>query len=246
MGSWNATCGMSQLPIHSGNKVKLVFLKKSPYFEDSSFGNGFCYANRLFAPFYTPISGKYNDYGSLKNIDDPDDKHFNNILKALNMEKDDYDSFEELITDISRQEIPDLGFVFIHEDLYYKCIAINGKRQYGWGPESSDILSYMTPILTKFLKYDPLDFSNDGIYTKDLPTLIRSNIYSPTFNQPEVKDLLDFYIFQDFMEEGRKFWSLQGSAGSQDSNYSVAIFLGEYAKEKLKEYTDKYGEYEEE
>ena len=29
MGSWNGTCGLSNLPIRSNDKVKMVFLEKS-------------------------------------------------------------------------------------------------------------------------------------------------------------------------------------------------------------------------
>ena len=244
MGCWNGACGMSQLPIHYNDKVKLVFLKKSPYFEESILGSGFCYSHHLFEAYYLPISGKYNDYGSLEDIKDPEDKHFNNIKKALKIDNDTFKSFEDFITEVSRNNVPDLSFVFIHEDLYYKCIEVNSKRMTGYGETEDTLRNFIEPILADYLVFNPSNFTDYGIYSNSLPYLIKHNRWSPTFNQPEVKDLVDFYIFQDFMEEGRKFWCPQGSAGSQSSDYSVAILLGEYAKEKLKEYTDEYGEEE--
>ena len=62
MGSWNGTCGMSQLPIHSGDKVKLILLKKHPFTESSMIGNGFCNSDDLFRPLYIPLEGTYNSF----------------------------------------------------------------------------------------------------------------------------------------------------------------------------------------
>lgn len=241
MGCWNGTCGVSQLPIHCGDKVKLILLKKSVYIEDSVKGGGFCYSNGLFEPYYLPISGEYNDYGTIENIVDQEDKHFNNLSKIIDPDVI-FENFEKLIEDISRGEYADLSFVLIHEDLYYKTIALGNKTIYGYGEDKSDIRNFMEPIFKNFLNYDPTRFNSDSVHTRNLPFLIRRNVYSTSFNQPNLKELLDFYIFQNTLEGGRKFWSPQGSAGSQDTDYSLAILLGDYSKEKLKDYNEKYGE----
>ena len=103
------------------------------------------------------------------------------------------------------------------------------------------IEDFLTPIFKNFLVFDPLRFNNDEVYTRKLPLIIRQNVFSTSFNQPNLKELLDFYIFQNTLEGGRKFWSLQSSSGSQNTNYSLAILLGDYSKEKLKNYIEKYG-----
>jgi len=53
MGSWNGTCQMSHLPIRAGDKIVLI-----PTY--SKYGT---------KPIGLPIIGKYNDYGSIENID---------------------------------------------------------------------------------------------------------------------------------------------------------------------------------
>lgn len=62
MGCWNETCSLSNLPILLGEKVKFVILLnmgavgKSYYYNDS------------YIPLCLPISGEYNEYGSIENI----------------------------------------------------------------------------------------------------------------------------------------------------------------------------------
>ena len=239
MGCWNGTCGVSQLPIHCGDKVKLVLLKKSVYIEDSVKGSGFCYSNGLFEPYYLPLSGEYNDYGTIENIIDPENKHFDNLSKIIDPDVI-FKNFEELIEDISRSEYADLSFVMIHEDLYYKMIELGKKTVFGYSENKMYIEDFLTPIFKNFLVFDPLRFNNDEVYTRKLPLIIRQNVFSTSFNQPNLKELLDFYIFQNTLESSRKFWSPQSSAGSQDTNYSLATFLGDYSKQKFQDYKDKY------
>jgi len=57
MGCWNATCGLSSLPIISGEDV-YVF----PIVE--SYRDSFCYATALYNPTIIPFRAKYNDYGA--------------------------------------------------------------------------------------------------------------------------------------------------------------------------------------
>lgn len=67
MGCWNGTCGISQLPITAGAKVK-TFLMLQSEFSDSICGSGVCYATAYFRPWFLPVNAKYNDYGSIENI----------------------------------------------------------------------------------------------------------------------------------------------------------------------------------
>lgn len=57
MGSWNATCGLTSLPIISGEEV-YVF----PIVE--SYRDSFCYSTALYNPVIIPFRAKYNDYGA--------------------------------------------------------------------------------------------------------------------------------------------------------------------------------------
>ena len=67
MGCWNGTCMISNLPIISGEKIKLVILK--PHLDKEEItSSGYCYATGLMSPTFLPIEGEYDDYGTIENI----------------------------------------------------------------------------------------------------------------------------------------------------------------------------------
>ena len=74
MGCWNGTCMVSHLPIISGEKIKLVILNSRYGFIKESnpiLGNsGYCYSNDLLSPGFFAISGVYNDYGGIEDIEE--------------------------------------------------------------------------------------------------------------------------------------------------------------------------------
>lgn len=69
MGSWHGTCGISQMPIISGTKVKAYLLLQSA-FEKQVSGRGTCYCTNYFRPWFLPVTAYYNDYGSIEYITD--------------------------------------------------------------------------------------------------------------------------------------------------------------------------------
>lgn len=68
MGCWNETCGITQMPIYSGDPVVLVLLTKVDRHTENH--GGFCYSNDVWTPKYLPVFGEYDDYGSLENIEE--------------------------------------------------------------------------------------------------------------------------------------------------------------------------------
>lgn len=64
MGSWNGTCGLSQMPIREGDRVLLFPLIKDKHAKNG--GVGFSYSHNQYAPISIPLLGVYNDYGSIK------------------------------------------------------------------------------------------------------------------------------------------------------------------------------------
>lgn len=68
MGCWNGTCGISQLPILAGQKVKTILMLQSRY-HDVIGGAGVCYSTAYFRPWFLPVTAEYNDYGSIENIE---------------------------------------------------------------------------------------------------------------------------------------------------------------------------------
>jgi len=66
MGSFNATCIVSNLPIEAGDKVRYLALARNAYDVD---GSGLCcYVTGRWQLHGVPIKAEYNDYGSVENI----------------------------------------------------------------------------------------------------------------------------------------------------------------------------------
>lgn len=61
MGSWNETCGLSNLPITPGDEVVFLLLTKNPY--DDHIGRSGCYHTDFFFVRSIPLYGAYDDYG---------------------------------------------------------------------------------------------------------------------------------------------------------------------------------------
>lgn len=68
MGCWNATCGLSNLPIQTGDDVLLFVLAESNLGSHDKFGGGFSYPNGRYRPIGLPVHGEYNDYGGIENV----------------------------------------------------------------------------------------------------------------------------------------------------------------------------------
>jgi len=71
MGCWCETCGITQLPINAGDKVRVFVMssQNSYQFEDGGAGGGgTCYSNDRWAPIGPAIQGTYDDYGGVENI----------------------------------------------------------------------------------------------------------------------------------------------------------------------------------
>lgn len=62
MGSWNATCALSHLPIEPGESVVQLILAKSPY--DTGVDLGY-YTSDFWYPRTLPLFGTYGDYGKV-------------------------------------------------------------------------------------------------------------------------------------------------------------------------------------
>ena len=62
MGSWDACCGISKLPIRVGDPVADFFIGEVTQYRDSGF---LCYINDLWAPVSIQTYGVYEDYGRI-------------------------------------------------------------------------------------------------------------------------------------------------------------------------------------
>lgn len=69
MGSWNATCGVTQLPITEDQRVAVIPLvvKQHDFLErDTLAGTGSCDNDRIAEPLALPLFGTYDGYGGVK------------------------------------------------------------------------------------------------------------------------------------------------------------------------------------
>lgn len=87
MGCWNETCAITNLPIRAGDPVVLMFLSKVMHSTEQDHA-GHCYANSVWTPRALPIYGKYDDYGSLEDIQECYNTHY--ILDSMQMDIAEY------------------------------------------------------------------------------------------------------------------------------------------------------------
>lgn len=129
MGCWNETCGLSNLPICNGDEVVMFVLVKK-----QNFGRQY-YFNDDAIPFILPIEGKYNDYGSIEEVNASDITL--NVLenaKVFIKTNDSYTQFyfdlEGFLEQLERgtlyikygDEYHQLSQIMYHKDLYYTLV----------------------------------------------------------------------------------------------------------------------------
>lgn len=66
MGVWNETCGISQMPICAGDKVRMFLLVEGKHWNDVAL----YYTTDLWKPFGLPLKGTYDEYGCIENIEE--------------------------------------------------------------------------------------------------------------------------------------------------------------------------------
>lgn len=257
MGSWNGTCGISKMPIQYGDRVKLVLLKPTKHYKSISTGSGFCDASDMYTPICLPITGEYNDYGCIENIDERPEL-FDLIIKALRIP--DRTDIEDIITGISNNELEDISYMLVHESVYNIMIDINKEMPHRYDNDyttemhrndSVDVLINYTMRYKKTLNdisrgiCKPLEvdieYYNNDHYYRILPIVIR------TLNDSDVlktikKDIVDFMIFNEAITDARMFWSPQSGGGSQDLTYEYQIEIGKLAERLRQEWNDEFGE----
>jgi hypothetical protein len=113
MGSWYGTCMLTNLPIIDGERVKLVFLKSG--IKNGISTSSFCYSTGLMTPAFLAISGEYNDYGRIGNIDK--DWNYMFIEKMLKQR------YKEILLEKEPKE------EFTLEDIMY---AVERGNEWGW------------------------------------------------------------------------------------------------------------------
>lgn len=142
MGCFNGTCGITNLPITVGTKVRGFILvpNHNSYGEKGlPMGSGQCYSTDSFVPLSIGIRGEYDDYGCMENIVEDTNtklilKHINKQIKDGKLkltERDEkpkiFKNIKELLNAICCTN--ELGFMMVIEDMYIAAIeAVEANR----------------------------------------------------------------------------------------------------------------------
>lgn len=130
MGCWNGTCGLSQLPITQGEKIKCVVIRNRDTNPEPS---GTCYPNAAAFPCSFVFDGIYDDYGSCENPQGAGLEMFVEFFKTelelgnIVIKNDEYNgipknlSNEEIIEFLVRDEVLYsgnlMGIIMFHSDI---------------------------------------------------------------------------------------------------------------------------------
>ena len=251
MGCWNATCGLSQMPIKYNDEVKMVLLISGHYHKDISTGSGFCHPDNMFKPLFFPVNGTYNDYGGIDTTENKQEV-IDVICKYLS--PNEVLDFDKLLEQVSNDKFPEVSFTLIHKEVYDKFIKLteNEKRfsvKNNLRKHSEEAVDASIEYIEYFENYlrqlgiEPAERmdttflhkkSNNEHYTRCLPMLYNSSADLKLLKA--LKDeAVDFIIMNRALDNARKFWSPQSSAGGQDVDYRYAMAIGSISRKFAKQ-----------
>lgn len=105
MGCWNETCGITQMPICAGDKVRMFLIVRDRYADDS-YDVCHSYTTDLWKPFGIPLKGTYDEYGRIENIEE-------DVMSDFLLE-----SIKEMIIEVPNR----MGEVFKREELNWETV----------------------------------------------------------------------------------------------------------------------------
>lgn len=213
MGSWNKTCGLTNLPIFADEEIVWFLLVQSPTVEARS-----SYTNGQWELIPVPIYGVYNDYGFIEPAEGQDwklklfQKHFEKSLVKMN--DSDYDekvsnpfeTFESLnnslrndsfaVQQISfannrRTEVKCLfGDFFIHKATFDE---LTSKYQHPFGDEVYTREEIETNVV-KFYQWKDNKSAEYEKLLKDNPNDMDANVKLFNLNRGIMDDGLDAFV----------------------------------------------------
>lgn len=251
MGCWNATCGLSQLPINYDDEVKMVLLVPGTNHKDIGTGSGFCYPDNMFKPLFFPINGTYNDYGGI-DVTENKQEIIDVICKFLSPTKQ-VTNFNRLLEKVWHDKFPKVSFTLIHKEVYDKFIYLTAAEKMRGSQESFrehsenvidiaiEYTEYFDGYMRKVANGTAKHMDTSYIHRKNSTehhTICLPMLYKACADwglQLELKDeAVEFMVMNKALSNARKFWSPQSSAGSQDVEYKYAIAIGNIAKSIVK------------
>lgn len=251
MGCWNATCGLSQLPINYDDEVKMVLLVTGNNYNEFSTGSGFCYPDDMFKPLFFPINGTYNDYGGI-DVTENKQELIDAICKRLSPNKQ-VTNFNRLLEKVWHDKLPGISFTLIHKEVYDKFIYLTAAEKFR-GTQGSlrehfeevmkitvEHAEYFNDYMQKLVAGEASHMDTSFIhrknniehYTRCLPMIYKSSA-DYKFIASLQDEAVEFMVMDKAMNNARKFWSPQSGAGGQGVDYKYAIAIGNIAKNIIK------------
>lgn len=103
MGCWNETCGITQMPICGGDKVRMFLIVANDY---EGYDDCHSYTTDLWRPFGLPLKGTYDEYGRIEDIEE-------DAMSDLLLE-----SIKEIVVEVPNR----MGEVFKREELDWPTV----------------------------------------------------------------------------------------------------------------------------
>lgn len=130
MGCWNETCGISQMPICAGDKVRMFLIVEAEHWHDVALH----YSTDLWRPFGLPLKGTYDEYGDIENLEE-------DALTDLMLEH-----LRDIIVEVPNR----MGEIFKREELDWET-ALNFLTDEGLKVTDPNHISHITKRLDDIL-----------------------------------------------------------------------------------------------
>lgn len=250
MGSWLGTCGITQLPINYGDKIR-AFVIVPGYHNILNEFRGFSYPDSIWKPFGVGIKCQYQDYGSVfeikkdlssKLLEKAFDENAKDPAKVIfdNKELKGIERYMALIggdSFVNKKDQP-FGIFYVLEDIYQAMVNYNPiEMNDGVYQPLKTILTddayrwYNNLLNTPSKKY----FISDRVRIAHSPSGSSNYFILDAFNDcidkklsindKKVKELIELavenYMFEYSMLSARKAWMPQAGAGSQNDGLNV-------------------------
>lgn len=270
MGSWHGTCGVTQLPIHYGDDVVLIFLEKNEYAKTN--GGGFVQSHDQYNPISLPVMGKYDGVGCLKDIYEGNHivlEQFNTTIingddriprkVDTNPDKLTPETIKELIKMTERRKFNGIGFMLVHREIYYNLLNEIGNRKTYSYADKDDIVRRR--LYTGSIK-DSVQTTNDiyhehsdhyGVKFMINTTLeCMHNLYyeftkgrlsfyaNAHITSINRQEILDFWLFCDAMAISRKMWIPQVGAGATYDEHYMPKLIASFILKREQKLHDDY------
>lgn len=222
MGYWNATCGLSDLPICIGEKVCAVIIEQMRQPARS------CYSAENWCPVGPAIWGTYNGYGYLEDLQDEAAFEANLRLVQDNIIVKDMQEFKYEGVDMFFTALNDEQLFSMHEGPTHLLQLVLFK-------EESVAMANQNPRFTEFLQRDGISEQSPlfGAYG------MRSKLLKKFAKQKA--DLLDVAAIDIALRTLRRSWQPTSGCGSQteieeDWQADWYRMVADSAKDSLLEY----------